>query len=188
MINTHQTPQKLQVLAIDGSVLIELLRTMDGSTRIQFEGLPEACEVVSVKGHEYLPTINVLLTSEGFPEISPGVTIPHLNRVVFRKMPTNQLDAYDAPPESPADPHSAMQWESLCSRWMFYARSLENDICLLTSELATVQKIFHRDYLTEDDAARAAYEQGWREAMHLTRLKIHHPDRPRILDSRQEDD
>ena len=164
--------RKVRNLRIRASILIDLLKAMDGTTRYRLRGLPTNATVVAILTDPNRDEVIFRLHSEEFSEVAEGAAIPDLISVEIDKVSYRSYSTeVGAPPETPADPSGVNAWEPTCRRWIDYARSLENDICLLTSELNTISRILTNDYFADNETARLAYEQGWREAMNQQALR-----------------
>ena len=164
--------RKVRNLCIHFSLMVDLLKTMDGTTRYRLQGLPADATVVATSTDLTRDEVVFRLHSEEFSEVAKGAVIPDLDSVTIDKVSYRSYSTeVGAPPETPADPSGINAWEPTCKQWINYARSLENDICLLTSELNTISRILTNDYLADNETARLAYGQGWREAMNQQALR-----------------
>lgn len=164
--------RKVRNLRIYTSILVDLLKMMDGTTRYRLQGLPADATVVAILTDSTRDEVIFRLYSEEFSEVAEGAAIPDLKSVEIDKVSYRSYSTeVGAPPETPADPSGVNAWEPTCRRWIDYARSLENDICLLTSELNTISRILTNDYFADNETAKLAYEQGWREAMNQQALR-----------------
>lgn len=164
--------RKVRNLKINCVVLVDLLKTMDGTTRYRLQGLPADATVVATSTDLTRDEVVFRLHSEEFSEVAKGAVIPDLDSVTIDKVSyePHSISA-GSPFETPVIPDGVNAWEPTSTRWLDYARSLENDICLLTSELHTIKRIFNSDYLADNEPARLAYEQGWRDAMNQQALR-----------------